>query len=131
MGYYTWQAQESHCVICSRSLTGRQERYCSNACRQAHKRQAALTNDAALGKRTCDFCERSFWPESKRQRFCSPVCADGKRSQAEDARWDAVCQLDGCEDNAGWDGTGRARRYCSRAHQQKAYRLRKKAEGTA
>ncbi|MFC7922215.1 hypothetical protein [Streptomyces cinereoruber] len=128
MGYYKWQAHESNCVICSRSLSGRQERYCSNACRQAHKRAAKLTNGAVLDKRTCDFCDRHFYPESARQRFCCPECSLLARDAAVRVREDAVCQLDGCEENAGWDGIGRARKYCSPAHRTKAYRLRKCAE---
>lgn len=126
MGYYAWQAHESNCVICSRSLSGRQERYCSNACRQAHKRATKLTNGAVLDKRICDFCDRQFYPENARQRFCCPECSLLSQDAAVRAREDAVCQLDGCEENAGWDGVGRARKYCSRAHQQKAYRQRKR-----
>jgi hypothetical protein len=128
MGYYAWQAHESNCVICSRSLSGRQERYCSNACRQAHKRLSALTSDADMGKRACEFCERDFWPETKNQRFCCADCSMRAKDELVKEREDAVCQLDGCEENAGWDGVGRARRYCCNAHKAKAYRLRKAAE---
>lgn len=128
MGHYAWRAHESNCVICSRSLTGRQERYCSNACRQAHKRLSALTEGATLDKRTCDFCERTFYPETKRQRFCCPNCSLLSKDASVREREEATCQLEGCEENAGWDGVGRARRYCCRAHQQKAYRVRKAAE---
>lgn len=128
MGYYAWQAQESNCVICSRSLSGRQERYCSNACRQAHKRLSRLTSDADMGKRTCEFCDRGFHPETAKQRYCCPECSLLAKDEAVKEREEATCQLGGCEENANWDGIGRARRYCCRAHQQKAYRLRKAAE---
>lgn len=50
-----------------------------------------------------------------------------QNSRAEDARWDAQCSLIDCENNAGWDGKGRARAYCSDAHKAKAYRLRRKS----
>lgn len=131
MGYYAWQAHESNCVICSRSLSGRQERYCSNACRQAHKRLSALTDDADMGKRTCDFCDRDFWPETTRQRYCCADCSALAKDEAVKEREEATCQLEGCEENAGWDGVGRARKYCCPAHRTKAYRLRKAAESAS
>ncbi|MGC0375910.1 CGNR zinc finger domain-containing protein [Streptomyces sp. SAI-229] len=124
------------CEACGGPLTGNQTAVCSNKCRQARKRARKLTDEqreALLWGRDCanPGCAEVFDPRSRRQKYCSPICANKEKADAEDARWDAICELDGCEDSAGWDGTGRARRFCSNAHKQKAYRLRKKANGTA
>lgn len=131
MGYYTWQAQESFCVVCGTSLKGNQERYCSAACRQMQYRLSKLTSDQLWELRTgrdCAECGDAFEPRSPRQRFCSPICAARKKDAETEAREDAICELEGCENNTGWDGVGRARRYCCNAHKTKAYRLRKATE---
>ncbi|MET9835585.1 DUF2116 family Zn-ribbon domain-containing protein [Streptomyces sp. NPDC006385] len=131
MGYYAWQAQESHCVVCGTALSGRQERYCASKCRQRQFRMSQLTSDQLWAKRAgkdCEECGEPFDPKNTRQRFCSPNCAVRAEDEKIKAREEAECQLDGCENNAGWDGVGRARKYCSAAHRTKAYRLRKAAE---
>ncbi len=126
MGYYTWESghRRSDCEHCGRSLTGRQERVCSPACRQALKRAAKRTREHLYGL-DCPRCGDAFNPVNQHQKMCSD-CARAEREAADEARWEAVCGLDGCEDNAGWMGDGRPRRYCSTAHKQKAYRLRRK-----
>jgi hypothetical protein len=90
------------------------------------KLTAAERRTRAHGK-DCDHCGDVFDPRNGYQRFCSPECAERAKADAEESRWEAVCELDGCENSAGWDGTGRARRYCSDAHRKKAWRQRKPA----
>ncbi len=121
------------CEVCGGALSGRQTVVCSNACRQARKRMRKLTDaerEALLWGRDCAYsgCLEVFDPRTPTQRYCDENCAAAHKREIENARWEAVCELDGCENNAGWDGVGRARRYCSPAHKQKAYRLRKAAE---
>jgi predicted nucleic acid-binding Zn ribbon protein len=131
MTYYPWEATDGRCVVCDGPLSGRQEILCSARCRKARQRAAKLTREEFWEKltgRDCARCGDAFDPKNPQQRFCSPVCADNAKRSDEAARWDAVCELDGCENNAGWDGAGRPRRYCSPAHKQQAYRLRKRAE---
>ncbi|GGW18657.1 hypothetical protein GCM10018980_58430 [Streptomyces capoamus] len=121
---------DPRCEVCDTVLTGRQQVVCSNACRQARKRARKLTSDeyqAKLLGRDCEHCGDAYEPKNDRQRFCSENCAYRAKAEAEETRWESVCELDGCENNAGWDGSGRARRYCSNAHRQKAYRQRKHA----
>jgi predicted nucleic acid-binding Zn ribbon protein len=129
MTYYPWEATDGRCVVCDGPLTGRQEILCSPRCRKARQRAAQLTRDEfweRLAGRDCARCGDAFEPRNSRQRFCSPGCALN-----EDARWDAVCELEGCEENTGWDGVGAPRRFCCNAHKQKAYRLRKAAESAS
>ncbi|GAU69918.1 hypothetical protein SSP35_15_00730 [Streptomyces sp. NBRC 110611] len=133
MPYYPWEAQTGRCAVCDRWLSGRQEMYCGEAHRKAHKRFEQLTaaeRSARLFGRNCAYCEEAFDPRNPRQRFCSTFCAERSREAEFEAREDVVCQLEGCENNAGWEGTGRARHYCSAAHKQKAYRLRKAGHPT-
>lgn len=124
------------CEVCGAALSGRQTAVCSNACRQARKRMRKLTNaehEALLWGRDCAYpkCREAFDPRTLTQRYCDENCAAAHKQDIEDARWEAVCELDGCDINAGWDGAGRPRQYCSPAHKQKAYRLRKAAEGAS
>jgi predicted nucleic acid-binding Zn ribbon protein len=130
MGYYSLDAREESCVVCDSPLSGRQEVVCSERCRKARQRARKLTaaeaRERLVGK-DCAHCGDAFEPRSSRQRFCSENCAEHAREAGYVEREDAVCQLDGCENNAGWDGAGRARRYCSNAHRQKAYRQRKRS----
>lgn len=122
------------CEVCGGALSGRQTAVCSNACRQARKRMRKLTgaeHEALLWGRDCVHCGDAFDPHSLSQRYCDENCAAAHKQEIEDARWEAVCSLDGCEANAGWDGAGRPRQYCSPGHKQKAYRLRKAAESAS
>ncbi|MFI7357336.1 hypothetical protein ACIBTP_25795 [Streptomyces avidinii] len=119
------------CEVCGGALSGRQTVVCSNACRQARKRMRKLTDaerEAMLWGQDCAHleCTKVFEPRTPSQRYCSENCAAAHRAEAEDARWDAMCELDGCGNNAGWDGRGAPRRFCSNAHKQKAYRQRKR-----
>lgn len=119
--------EDPTCDVCDTPLTGRQKRYCSDRCRQAHRRATSLTaaekRAKSMGK-DCERCGDVFDPRNGRQRHCSANCAAQARDAGYEAREDAVCQLDECGDNAGWSGTGRARRYCTDAHRKKAYRQR-------
>ncbi|WP_231156510.1 hypothetical protein [Streptomyces sp. CNZ748] len=125
------------CEACGGPLTNRQTAVCSNACRQRRKRMRKLTDEqrlALLWGRDCAYpgCKEGvFDPRTPTQKYCDENCKAAHKSAIEEERWEAVCELEGCENNAGWDGVGRARRFCSNAHKQKAYRLRKKAEATA
>ncbi|MFJ5118457.1 hypothetical protein [Kitasatospora sp. NPDC088548] len=114
------------CDRCGKALRGRQRAVCSNACRQALKRNAKLTNAERIG-RLCDVCGNCADYANGRGAWCEVHTARSRYLEAEAARWDVVCALEGCGNNAGWEGEGRARKYCSNAHSQKAYRLRKAA----
>jgi predicted nucleic acid-binding Zn ribbon protein len=124
------------CEVCGGPLSGRQTAVCSNACRQARKRMRKLTateHEALLWGRDCAYpgCLEVFDPRTPKQRYCSENCSAAHKREIEDARWDAVCELDGCDENTGWDGVGAPRRFCSNAHKQKAYRLRKAVESAS
>lgn len=131
MSYYPWETTDGRCVVCDGPLRGRQEIICSERCRQARKRAAKLTDadylDRLIG-RDCAHCGDAFDPRTATQKYCNANCSAGAQREAEGGRYDAVCDLDGCEANTGWDGVGAPRRFCSNAHKQKAYRLRKAAE---
>jgi len=124
------------CEACGGPLSGRQTAVCSNACRQARKRMRQLTEEqreALLWGRDCAYpgCQDVFDPRTPAQKYCDDNCKAAHRREIEDARWEAICELEGCENNTGWDGVGRARRYCCDAHKVKAYRLRKAAESAS
>lgn len=53
------------------------------------------------------------------------------RNQAEDDRWDAQCAREGCEENTGWDGAGRPRRFCSARCKTAHYRAAKRAQAAS
>lgn len=130
MAYDQWEAMTGRCAVCDAPLSRRQEMVCSARCR-ARKRTATVTREAfwdKLSGRDCAHCGEAFSPKNTRQRFCSSDCAEADKRAEENAHRDTVCELDGCEANAGWDRSGRPRSYCCNAHKQKAYRLRKRAE---
>lgn len=81
--------------------------------------------------RPCDACGDASDYANGHGAWCEAHTARARHEDAEAARWDAMCALEGCENSAGWDGMGRARKYCSNAHSQKAYRLRKAAAAAA
>lgn len=120
------------CNWCDKSLIGpSRKQYCNSACRQAEYRSWKKHRTRGEEKAPCVRCGGRN-PESRNQHgaFCSD-CMDDRAAQqmeTEESRWDAFCELDGCDNSAGWDGAGRARKFCSNAHKMKAYRLRKKAQ---
>ncbi len=122
------------CNWCDKSLAGpSHKRYCNSACRQAAYRDSKKPRKREA-KSPCVRCGDKH-PEFRNQHgaYCEE-CMSTKaeqNSETEEARWDAQCTLTGCESNAGWDGKGRARIYCSNAHRAKAYRLRRTAEQAA
>ncbi|MFG2815729.1 hypothetical protein [Streptomyces sp. NPDC048410] len=119
------------CVICDGPLSGRQTVVCSPRCAQARKRAAKMADAEYLARlmgRDCAYCRDVFDPRTASQKYCDANCAAAAQREAEEVRYETVCELDGCEKNAGWDGVGAPRRFCCNAHKQKAYRLRKAAE---
>jgi len=122
------------CAYCGAWLEGRQTIWCSAACRMAARRAEARRK---AGPRYCELCGEPLHPSNRGRRCRMDVdTVDGERCYemqlapiiarraAEDARWDATCP---CGRNAGWNGVGRARKYCSDACRVRAYRQRKRA----
>lgn len=119
---------------CSEWLTGRQVRFCSAKCKmRAHRLEKA----PRPAEKTCVLCGATFRPLRGKQTYCdfdndaNETCAAlqiARLSQArelEDSRWDKDCEH--CGDNAGWDGIGRPRRFCSPRCKTAFYRATKKA----
>jgi hypothetical protein len=126
MPQYPHDQHTSACVHCSTPLGGRQERYCSAACRQAVYRAGKRGGHPAL--RVCELCGGTFEPVRPRQRYCTYDIAgfddeaggECESKQAElleiadywkEARATAVCAH--CGEPVGWAGRGRPRKYCS------------------
>ncbi len=132
MGYYSAADQLDRCERCGEYLTGRQERYCSPACRQAAHR--ARNRPAHVPMKPCALCGELFEPLHHRQKFCNYADEAGTECQAmqddlEEAAWltqearkEARCAH--CSKPAGWIGRGRPRRFCSRRCKQADYRKR-------
>ncbi|MER5348960.1 hypothetical protein ABT093_01290 [Kitasatospora sp. NPDC002551] len=118
---------DPYCDWCDKALTGRQRTYCSNACRQAERRADERTR-SGIPPRTCDKCgEEGIDHANRYGGWCYDCTNTPARHRAEEARWEAACELEGCDSSAFWEGVGRARKYCSDSHRQKAYRQRKRA----
>src|SRR5262245_58827912 len=76
--------QPAHkCEHCKKAFPIRKidQKYCSNACRQAAYRkrmQPVSIRKAAPAEpilvATCDHCGGSFWAKTKRSQFCSTSC---------------------------------------------------------
>jgi len=130
---------ETPCDECGADLTGRQRKYCGSACKMRAVRRAQ--REAQPAEKTCRLCGATFRPLRGKATYCdylndaSPECSElqnalrQQRTATEDARWDATCAREGCDNNAGWDGTGRPRRFCSEAHKKAHYRAVKRAQG--
>lgn len=100
--------------------------YCSDRCRVRANRRAAYV---APAEKTCEACGATFRPLRGKQKVCdlieqaSKECAEAQTVRAqecaqqaldtEDARWETECARNGCGNNAGWDGRGRPRKFCS------------------
>lgn len=134
MGYYAPDNQLSNCGRCGEALTGRQERYCSQACRQAAHRAGQRTTFRPAMK-PCPLCGELFEASHPRKRYCDYYdeagydCINAQedlREAVEDAleaRRTARCA--NCGEAAGWGGRGRPRRFCSRRCKQADYRQRR------
>ena len=138
--YFGTAARE--CEYCGTALYGRQRRWCSARCRVAYAREEQVVKKNAGTDRRCQICGNRLLPTNPR-----PVCRpwedtlDGdacfevqvvKQREARAAqtaarmkRLDATCP---CGNSVGWDGVGRARKYCSDACRQRAYRERRRAQ---
>jgi len=138
--YLGYPARE--CDYCGEPLYGRQRRWCSARCRVAYAREEQAAKKNAGKDRRCRICGGRLLPTNPR-----PVCrpwedtfegdecfelqvtkqreAHAAQIAARRKRLEAVCP---CGKAAGWDGMGRARKYCSNACRQRAYRERKRAQ---
>lgn len=115
---------ETNCAGCDAPLTGRQRRWCSDACRL---RQYAKP----LPLRTCRACGQPFQPVNARQRLCrygvdnerGDVCFDAQEAQEEhmddtvnywrEVRDSECCQGPTCTAPIPYSGKGRPKRFCS------------------
>ncbi|NEA19188.1 hypothetical protein [Streptomyces halstedii] len=133
MGYYAPDNHLCDCGHCGQRLTGRQERYCSAACRQAAYRGSKQPK--RLEFKPCPLCGEPFHVTSKRKKFCDyhDEAEDDCRAaqdDLDDAAWlaaeerrTALCVH--CGQPAGWSGRGRPRRFCSNHCKQADYRKRR------
>jgi hypothetical protein len=139
------------CIECGNwlpdtSAQGRRVRadrlYCSANCRVNARRRA---NYVPPAEKVCRLCGDTFRPLRGKQTYCdidqaSKECRElqeqHKENQAqqaldaEDARWEAVCAREGCEDSTGWTGSGRPRRFCSDRCKTANYRTVKRSATT-
>jgi endogenous inhibitor of DNA gyrase (YacG/DUF329 family) len=126
--------RRNDCAYCHRWLpdSARSHRkYCGPACRQADYRRSRATLI------TCELCGREFLPLRGRQKVCDysdqavTSCRSlqdelaQRRSEAEDAHWDAMCAH--CGDSTGWNGVGRPRRFCAPRCRTAFYRAEKRS----
>ncbi|MEV0117582.1 hypothetical protein AB0H77_30815 [Streptomyces sp. NPDC050844] len=133
MGFYSDDDQLDRCERCREYLTGRQERYCSPACRQAAHRARQPRERPPM--KPCPLCGELFEVWHPRKRFCDYYdeagydCINAQedlKEAAEDAleaRKSAQCAQ--CAEPAGWTGRGRPRRFCSQRCKQADYRKRR------
>lgn len=124
------------CDECGEYLTGRQTRYCSPRCKMRARRRSAQA-----AEQICRLCGATFRPLRGKQTYCDfendadESCATMQnelaalQSQAEERRWDAQCARAGCDNNAGWDGIGRPRRFCSDRCRVAHYRAERRQRG--
>jgi endogenous inhibitor of DNA gyrase (YacG/DUF329 family) len=140
MTHYHPAQHTGECVHCHRRLTGKQERYCSAACRQATYRAGKRTGPPVL--RICALCGGDFEPVRPRQKFCTYdmagfddeagfLCINLQEDlweleeDAKAARESAVCAH--CGKSAGWTGRGRPKKYCSGRCKVADFRAAKRA----
>ncbi|WP_157995663.1 hypothetical protein [Thermomonospora amylolytica] len=129
---YASGSRRDDCANCGEWLDGRQTQWCSERCRTESNRREARRK---AGPRYCELCGNPlhYSNPGKRCRMGEDtvpgeLCYEQQhapyaaRRAAEDARWDAVCI---CGINAGWDGVGRPRKYCSTKCRVRAHRARK------
>ncbi|GHJ27124.1 hypothetical protein TPA0910_15570 [Streptomyces hygroscopicus subsp. sporocinereus] len=118
---------------CDEWLTGRQARFCSPRCKmRAHRHEKA----PRPAEKVCILCGATFRPLRGKQTYCDftndadETCAALQNErlslarELEDTRWDKDCEH--CGVNAGWDGAGRPRRFCSPRCKTAFYRAAKK-----
>ncbi|RSS82460.1 hypothetical protein [Streptomyces sp. WAC06614] len=122
MGYYGHENRTDDCQNCGQPLSGRQERFCSAACRQASYRRKSQPAKARSMK-PCPLCGDHFEVTHALKRFCDyedeaeDFCRDAQDDleEAKDiAQWqreNAACAH--CGKPARWSGRGRPRRFCS------------------
>lgn len=127
---------------CDEWLTGRQTRFCSARCRTAAYRAEGRAADP-MPTKVCRLCGADFTPLRGKQTYCdfegqaSAACCEmqsalfTQRLDGQSARWDATCAREGCDDNAGWDGVGRPRRFCSPRCKTAHYRAEKRRKGAS
>ncbi len=60
---------DRRCSHCGKPLTGKQGRFCSDACRYKWWR-----SHRSYPERECPVCGKRFSPRDPRRRFCSPAC---------------------------------------------------------
>lgn len=153
MPYYDWDNHRDTCEHCGVTLSGRQERWCSERCRQAG-RSAAKRPFRTVN---CELCGEPFVTQNSRKKRCdlatgmdpsSPryteahaerdaiadagpkdLCwelqeaEDAVKSAAVDTRDFPECAHCGAEDE--YAGTGRHRKYCSDRCRVYAHRAQK------
>ena len=130
------------CRNCGVMLAGRRKLWCSDRCRMAFRRAEEVLKEIGVGRRYCELCGEELHPLNPKTicrvgedtlpgEDCYELQTEERRKRraeqdaAEEARWEATCP---CGSNAGWDGVGRSRKYCSNACRQRAYRDRKRAQ---
>lgn len=133
MGYYDSENHTDECQHCGEPLTGRQERYCSPACRQAVFRDSRKPRKPREWK-PCPLCGEPFEAihplkkfcdyEDEAERHCQDAQDDLEEAEAIAAveREEAVCAH--CGEPAEWSGRGRPRRFCSNRCKTADYRKR-------
>ncbi|KAF2778712.1 hypothetical protein STPH1_3374 [Streptomyces sp. OM5714] len=130
--HYPAHSHAENCLRCDTPLTGRSERWCSNACRQAAYR---ASKRPTVEHKTCTACGAPFRPARPGQEVCAYsreadlYCKAVQDEQYEDAidereaKMNADCQW--CLKPTGWAGVGRVRKYCSDRCKVAAHRARK------
>jgi hypothetical protein len=126
----------------ARSSNGHRTRsdalYCSPRCRVKAHRHANPRNASTVAEKPCAVCGALFRPTRGNQTMCdsNQSCVQMRSQrmlllyeveQAESARWDAICAREGCDNNAGWMGSGRPRKFCSDRCKTAHYRAQRKA----
>ncbi|MFE1872612.1 hypothetical protein ACFW9N_17150 [Streptomyces sp. NPDC059496] len=133
MGFYSYDDQLERCARCGEYLTGRQERYCSPACRQAAHRARQPRELPPM--KNCPLCGELFEVWHPRKRFCDYKdeagydCVNAQEDLLEVAEFALedrrAARCAHCGESAGWTGKGRPRRFCSPRCKQADYRKRK------
>ncbi|MEU7163179.1 hypothetical protein AB0A70_00775 [Streptomyces morookaense] len=136
MGYYEHDNHADDCQDCGKRLTGRQERFCSAACRQAGYRASKKPRKPIVWK-ICPLCGETFEATHPLKKYCDYSdeaerdCQDAQ-DDLEEAQWiaeydrkNATCAH--CGEPAGWSGHGRPRRFCSNRCKTADYRKRRAA----
>lgn len=100
------------CIVCDGELSGKQRKYCSNACKQQNKYSNIRNCGKDKYKHQCVICGEGFYSNYKKGKYCSKECskhaANLRRRRLPEVRECAYCGKP----------SGR-RKYCSRTCQRR------------